>query len=957
MGSRDELSDPEPGSHSEPSFDPLLCALAYAPDEAPPARPLPGPGERLGRWTIESRLGRGAAGVVYAAHDAVLRRPVAIKVLLGRSPERLLAEARAAARIDHQGVAAIFDALEIDGWPVMVMERIEGRTLREMATLDGRPAALPVDVVVGTLANVARAVHAAHRAGVIHMDLKPDNVMVTSAGAVKVLDFGLARAMDAREARLRGTKGYRAPEVGRPSVGPGADQYALGVMMVELLCGIEAVRAGTHFDRMPRRMARVARRAMAREPRDRFPDAAAFADALERSARGVSPWLGYVSFAGGVAVVAALVTSGRSELPSPGPGAPARVAEPPGAIACPPLAVEDPRDGWLGAAAASLSCRRAVVAMGGDTERAIPPAALLALPALPAESFPKDPYGDADARARALSAARASSALVLDGAVRGGGSAYRVELSVLIPSGEVVGASGEGPLVVAVATAIDGLVARGVFPLADELDPDVERRYGVSDATSLAAVTDATGAMLTGGGFVTAFGALTREADGTGPYGQMLTARVGAAQGDGLFLNPPDVDPGDIDDVMRAGPAHVALGGPLPALELAEVVAAAREADEAGTDAASMEGVEAFFRASAGQGDTARTLALSSIERAPWDTTWSTLARASYGTPSMGLVARAYTAWLPESADAWNIAAHLDADEAGLDRLELAKRSHRLGEGFPLFTGNLGVAYLLVGEPEEARSIAVRLGTGNAAQRVAAARLMTEIDLHEADVEGAFERSWRSLAELPVVGSIEKGDVALLGLHIELAVMLGREREAAANVYRTFLAVEPARVDRGIFAAAAFGHVCAYAEGSVASRCFDRLDELLAGGTFRIGTTSDTPSYLVGARAFALGDVESAVVAFRKVRGDMGLARSVMALALERAGELEAADAIDPPKPGLLGGVSQSYVRAARRAALRRDCPAARALQRQIDVAWARADAALPPRDALRRVLHRRCPE
>jgi Tol biopolymer transport system component len=229
-------------------------------------------GDRIGRYVVESLLGKGGMGEVYRAHDDVLRRRVALKLLQSESGppgsaasesnvKRVLREARMAAALDHPNVVAVFDVGEHEGTPFMVMELVSGTSLRALLA-----ASIPVSERVRWLVDVARALAAAHRAGLVHRDIKPDNVLVREDGVVKVLDFGIARRDDSsigagpasslgpddllasgsrpheatREGAsvLAGTPAYMAPEQirGEPLDGR-ADQFAWGVMACEVLTG------------------------------------------------------------------------------------------------------------------------------------------------------------------------------------------------------------------------------------------------------------------------------------------------------------------------------------------------------------------------------------------------------------------------------------------------------------------------------------------------------------------------------------------------------------------------------------------------------------------------------------------------------------------------------------------------------------------------------------------------
>ena len=202
-------------------------------------------GRRLGgRYRMGALLAAGGMGEVWAAHDLLLDRAVAVKVLGGalagdgRAAERLRREARAAGRLDHPNIARVLDLGEQDGRPYLVMELLDGESLA--ARLDRAGAMAPAEAV-RVVAAVADALEAAHRAGVVHRDVKPGNVFLTSDGEVKVLDFGIASA--AGEAALTtgdllGTAAYLAPErvLGHQAT-PAADVYSLGVVLYELLAG------------------------------------------------------------------------------------------------------------------------------------------------------------------------------------------------------------------------------------------------------------------------------------------------------------------------------------------------------------------------------------------------------------------------------------------------------------------------------------------------------------------------------------------------------------------------------------------------------------------------------------------------------------------------------------------------------------------------------------------------
>src|SRR5579872_2027977 len=151
------------------------------------------PGDRLGPYEIVSALGAGGMGEVYRAHDTRLRRDIAIKVLPGAigggAWERFEREARAASSLNHPHICAVFDIGEEAGRPFLVMELLEGQTLRETI---GKQS-MEVKKAVSFGAQIAEALETAHSRGIIHRDIKSANIMVIGQGHIKVLDFGLAK--------------------------------------------------------------------------------------------------------------------------------------------------------------------------------------------------------------------------------------------------------------------------------------------------------------------------------------------------------------------------------------------------------------------------------------------------------------------------------------------------------------------------------------------------------------------------------------------------------------------------------------------------------------------------------------------------------------------------------------------------------------------------------------------
>jgi tRNA A-37 threonylcarbamoyl transferase component Bud32 len=261
-----------------------------------------------GRYEIEELVGTGGMSSVYRARDSVLERRVALKILhehFSADPEyveRFRREARAIARLNHPNIVTVIDRGEFGNRQFIVFEHIPGENLKEVVEREGQ---LPVAQALALTHQIARGLAFAHQHGVVHRDVKPQNVLLDESGTAKVTDFGIARSLDPGEeltqtGTLLGTSDYIAPEQasGEP-IDARSDQYSLGVLLYELLTGevpypadsfmavamrhlrdpVPSVRERRRD--VPDRVDKIVARAMAKRPADRFPSTEAMMGAIE----------------------------------------------------------------------------------------------------------------------------------------------------------------------------------------------------------------------------------------------------------------------------------------------------------------------------------------------------------------------------------------------------------------------------------------------------------------------------------------------------------------------------------------------------------------------------------------------------------------------------------------------------------------------------------------------------
>ena len=299
---------------------PTLSTIVRAGDAREPfdhASPLP-PGSRIGPYEVVRLLGTGGMGQVYLARDARLERVVALKLVFRGVADdpvaraQVLREARAAAGLTHPGIAQVFDVIDHQGAIVMVMEYVEGTSLRDR--LEQGPCGVEESVRIAI--TIADALAHAHASGVIHCDIKPANIQLLPAGGVKILDFGIARRVVGQSSEttvsqggVAGTPGYMSPEQALGlSLDHRSDVFSLGVVLFEMLSGARPFDGGgpRWFDALyvlladapdcsplgsgtPAALRDVIARALQWDPAARFQNAGELQQALQEVLRGFEP--------------------------------------------------------------------------------------------------------------------------------------------------------------------------------------------------------------------------------------------------------------------------------------------------------------------------------------------------------------------------------------------------------------------------------------------------------------------------------------------------------------------------------------------------------------------------------------------------------------------------------------------------------------------------------------------
>ena len=260
---------------------------------------------QIGKYRILERVGEGAMGVVYKAIDPVLNRPVAIKVMSegmaqdNNLRERFLREAQAAGSLQHPNVVTIYDFGETDGHLFIAMEFIEGTDLEQLL---GRGHTIPLDAKLDIIVDVLNGLSYAHRRGLVHRDIKPANIRIDAEGHARIMDFGVVHLSTSNltgTGVMMGTPNYMAPEnITGDEVTPASDLFSVGAVMYELLTNAKPFAADTLHrvlfrivsdpppnlldvdPAMPPALDRVLKKALAKDPGERYANATEMANDL-----------------------------------------------------------------------------------------------------------------------------------------------------------------------------------------------------------------------------------------------------------------------------------------------------------------------------------------------------------------------------------------------------------------------------------------------------------------------------------------------------------------------------------------------------------------------------------------------------------------------------------------------------------------------------------------------------
>ncbi|MBI4956629.1 MAG: serine/threonine protein kinase [Myxococcales bacterium] len=692
-------------------------------------------------------------------------------------------------------------------------------------------------------------------------------------------------------------------------------------------------------------------------------------DELRRPPASRRSWLLVALVAGAAAAAAAVATvailRGQDHGPPSASSAPATAGaavtalDAPGSVlACPVLrasGVTEPA-GWLGAAASAIACRRAQWLLGGGHERVLPPAALLDFPRAPGAGFPADPFGAADARERALAAARARAAVHLDGFVAAEASAFRLHLEVVTRDGQVVGsADAEGAaLIDAVERATEALADAGAIPVSARTSPDVERATLVTSpelgwALDRAVVTK---------DWATSCAAILARSDLPPLLRHAKAAScsllVGTAAPDSFAL-----DRSSPAALATAVVAYGVLGRPVPDGPQARAELQAAFERETSPDGRLVLAcaIQALDLADVGDTPYKAYGGAVALEH-PWEAAWNCdfltdLMEAMPSPTEYDASGRFVAAWAPHDTSSLRRVGR--TDEGVEDNLRWPRRDFELHPDDAEAALELGQRLLRFDRSSDARRLAAGLSTRGARPQLVASYLRMASDAVDGLPARGLEEAKRVMARQEVADSWGF-DIYFVHRMQQIALVIGRER-AVADLWVDRFATEPGRIQPFGRSGNLVGYLelCARASRPKMKRCLEIVDGAFAAGSRPFRYPVET-AYLAGARRLADGDLPGAIAAWRPVAADASYARFLPVELLAQAGEDALAEKIDRERilrridARVVRGHGIEHLREAKRADQRGDRARARELARELLDAWATLDADVPALAELRRL-------
>jgi tRNA A-37 threonylcarbamoyl transferase component Bud32 len=644
------------------------------------------------------------------------------------------------------------------------------------------------------------------------------------------------------------------------------------------------------------------------------------------------------------------------------------LADPSTTIACPVLDASgvDPPAGWLGAAAAAVACERARVVLGGRPERTLVPAELLDLPREPVDSFPKDPYGNPDARELSLAAARNRAAAYLDGRVVKQGSEFLVVLELhRADRTEISRAQGSGAaLYAAVRVAMDPLVGPAMILEAGALDPHIAAWSGTHEVDAALGLLDLTFA------FAHNAGGLTDECD---RFKRSTSAKVGNLGLAGLSQCAHDVGRHTPEIVLEGrdgSPEAVAMR-----IHLRQVLTYRSEPGDADflhrlwehestSWGRSLAAVTESCVIQPSDPKRASNMALAAVQAEPKNpdglscNPWGqlvTLADTAVAESS----ARAMQAWMPWSDISWFAQGQADRDPTRA--LIPLRRAYVLAPFNTQVAEALADKLLVAGDHGGARAVAVAVSSGGYPVHKLESDLLL---LRVAASEARFGAALRLAQSAMEISSGDAGWVLAQRFEaawraLELARILGRTNEIADLVVQRFIDPEPPVLDPSAFLVPRrIPVICAAASATVAVRCFARFRVIR--GQLSGGITQETDELLRGSEFYTKRDFLAAARAWRPLLRGSNVLVSVlpeaMADTFERSGDFVLAEQVDRAEMSRapeFNGATLAHVRTARRAQRHGDFAVARTLAKQVVDAWSVADEEVPAATDMRQLLLR----